>query len=47
MGRPLHTASGGLVYHVLNRATARRTLFNEEQASPVVSMGSVNGGGVD
>jgi len=29
MGRPLRTTSGGLVYHVLNRANARRTLFED------------------
>ena len=28
MGRPLRAASGDLVYHVLNRANARRTLFD-------------------
>ena len=31
MGRPLRTASDGLVYHVLNRANARRTLFDDEE----------------
>ena len=30
MGRLLRTASGDLVYHVLNRANARRTLFEDE-----------------
>jgi len=30
MGRPLRTASGNLVYHVLNRANARMTLFEDE-----------------
>ena len=30
MGRPLHTASGGMVYHVLNRATAGMTLFEDK-----------------
>ena len=29
MGRLLRTASGDLVYHVLNRANARRTLFED------------------
>jgi putative transposase len=28
MARPLRTAPGGLVYHVLNRANARRTIFD-------------------
>ena len=27
MGRPLRAAVGGLIYHVLNRANARATLF--------------------
>lgn len=30
MGRPLRTAPGGLVYHVLNRANGRRPLFDHE-----------------
>ena len=30
MGRSLRAASGDLVYHVLNRANARRTLFADE-----------------
>ena len=30
MGRPLRTASDGLVYHVLNRATAGMTLFEDK-----------------
>ena len=30
MGRPLRAASGDLVYHVLNRANARRTLFDDD-----------------
>ena len=30
MGRPLRTASADIVYHVLNRANARRTLFQED-----------------
>ena len=29
MGRLLRTASGDLVYHALNRANARRTLFED------------------
>ena len=29
MGRPLRTALGGLVYHVLNRANGRQVLFND------------------
>jgi len=28
MARPLRTVPGGLVYHVLNRANARRTIFD-------------------
>lgn len=31
MGRPLRIAQGGLVYHVLNRANARRPIFKKEQ----------------
>jgi putative transposase len=30
MGRPLRTASGDIVYHVLNRANARMTLFEDD-----------------
>ncbi|MFO0707321.1 MAG: transposase [Nitrospira sp.] len=30
MGRPLRAASGDLVYHVLNRANARRALFDDD-----------------
>ena len=30
MGRPLRTAPGGIVYHVLNRANARMTLFEDD-----------------
>ena len=30
MGRPLRAASGDLVYHVLNRANARRPLFDDD-----------------
>jgi len=30
MGRALRAASGDLVYHVLNRANARRTLFEDD-----------------
>lgn len=30
MGRPLRTAPGGMVYHVLNRANARMTLFEDD-----------------
>ena len=30
MGRPLRAASGNDVYHVLNRANARRTLFEDD-----------------
>ena len=29
MGRPLRTATGGLVYHVLNRANARMRIFHK------------------
>lgn len=31
MGRPLRTARGGMVYHVLNRANARMTIFSKEE----------------
>jgi putative transposase len=30
MGRPLRAAAGGYVYHVLNRANARMTIFKKE-----------------
>jgi hypothetical protein len=30
MGRPLRVAPGGLVYHVLNRANGRMTLFDDD-----------------
>ncbi len=30
MGRPLRAAQGGLVYHVLNRANARMTIFDDD-----------------
>ncbi|MEC4890320.1 MAG: hypothetical protein RI101_09705 [Nitrospira sp.] len=30
MGRPLRTASADIVYHVLNRANARMTLFEDD-----------------
>ena len=30
MGRPLRVAPGDTVYHVLNRANARMTLFEED-----------------
>jgi hypothetical protein len=30
MGRPLRAAEGGYVYHVLNRANARLTLFEKD-----------------
>ena len=30
MGRPKRNADGGLVYHVLNRANARRTIFESD-----------------
>lgn len=29
MGRPLRTAQGGFVYHVLNRANDRKTIFQK------------------
>lgn len=32
MGRPLRAAPGEMVYHVLNRANARRTLFEDDGA---------------
>jgi putative transposase len=28
MARPLHQTPGGLVYHVVNRASARATIFH-------------------
>ena len=31
MGRPLRAATGGLVYHVLNRANGRRLLFKQPE----------------
>ena len=31
MGRPLRTAPGGLVYHVLNRANARQPIFKKDE----------------
>jgi putative transposase len=31
MARPLRTAPGGLVYHVLNRANARRKIFDKDE----------------
>ena len=31
MGRPLRTAAGGLVYHVLNRANARMRIFDKQR----------------
>ena len=30
MGRPQRAAEGGYVYHVLNRANARMTIFGED-----------------
>ena len=30
MGRPLRAAQGGLVYNALNRANARRTIFEDD-----------------
>jgi putative transposase len=30
MGRPLRAAQGGLVYHTLNRANARLTIFDDD-----------------
>src|SRR4051812_11338785 len=30
MGRPLRAAAGGYVYHVLNRANARMTIFKKD-----------------
>ena len=30
MGRPLRVAPSGLVYHVLNRANGRMTLFDDD-----------------
>lgn len=32
MGRPLRVAPGGLVYHALNRANGRLTLFDDDGA---------------
>jgi putative transposase len=31
MGRPKRVADGGLVYHVLNRANARMTIFEKPE----------------
>ena len=31
MGRPHRAAEGGYVYHVLNRANARMTLFEDQE----------------
>lgn len=31
MGRPRRAADGGLVYHVLNRANARMTIFEKPE----------------
>ena len=31
MGRPLRAAEAGYVYHVLNRANARKTIFEKDQ----------------
>ena len=31
MGRPKRTAPGGLIYHVLNRANARMTIFKKDE----------------
>ena len=31
MPRPLRTAPGGLVYHVLNRATGKRRIFEHDR----------------
>jgi putative transposase len=31
MGRPKRAADGGLVYHVLNRANARMTIFADDK----------------
>ena len=33
MGRPKRAASGGIIYHVLNRANARMTIFEKEKGS--------------
>ncbi|QDU91318.1 hypothetical protein Pla175_47390 [Pirellulimonas nuda] len=30
MGRPHRAASGGMLYHVLNRANARMTIFDDD-----------------
>jgi hypothetical protein len=34
MGRAKRAAAGGLVYHVLNRANARKTIFEKEADYP-------------
>ena len=34
MGRPLRASEGGFVYHVLNRANARRTIFEDADDYP-------------
>ena len=31
MGRPKRAADGGLIYHVLNRANARMTIFEKKE----------------
>jgi hypothetical protein len=36
MGRALRVAAGGFAYHVLNRANARMTIFEEEKVSGTV-----------
>ena len=40
MGRPLHPTSAVVVYHVLNRANARRTLFEDD--GDYAACGAVN-----
>jgi len=45
MLRPLRTSVGGVAYHVLNRANARASLFDSDEAwTDSVENGSVENG---
>jgi len=44
MGRPQRAAEGGYVYHVLNRANARMTIFERDADSRGVWEGARRGG---
>ena len=50
MGRPKRVAKGGIVYHVLNRANARMTIFDKdadyEAFEKVLEEANQNGGTV-